>query len=69
MLLHGLNGVGDAGAKEEEVRPIYDRASGQNPGAFRNYPFEAYIKWLIDTAQLVTRKNDRLVITDKISPR
>jgi hypothetical protein len=63
VLLQALNGLGDVGAKEEDARVIYDRAASQNPAAFRNYPFEAYIKWLIDTAKLVTRKDDRLVIT------
>jgi hypothetical protein len=63
LILQALNGLGTVGAKEEDIRRFYDLAANQNPAAFKDYPFETYVGWLIDTAQLVGRQNGRFVIT------
>ena len=47
------------------VRELYDTAAAEFPDFYCDYPFERWLGWLQDTAQLVaTAENETLVITE-----
>jgi hypothetical protein len=62
QILQHLSNVGTAGATQSQLRPFYDAAAQRYPDVYRNYAFDAYLNYLINTAQLVSHNGDRLVI-------
>lgn len=60
-LIHFLNGF-PSGVSLEELKPFYDSAAIKYPDAYKNYPFEGYVKFLVNSA-LIVEQNDRYLIT------
>lgn len=46
-----------------EAQSYYESAAGHSPEQYREYPFERWLGWLVNTAQLAVRSGDTLSIS------